>query len=214
MTTEQTSQPEKKQIDWEAIQTHYSAGIRSLMDIAKEYGVSDAGILKRAKRDDWTRNLTARIQAKADAKVSAALVSEEVSARRSANEREIVEANAELQYKVRISHRKDIQRVKTLLLLQLGEAELQTVDIALFKQLGELMACPDDNGIDKLNELYKKALSLPSRVTVVKQVTETLAMLIKLEREAFGIDKEEKASGGYESLLRELYKLGKDAAEQ
>ena len=197
---------EKKQIDWEAIQAHYSAGIRSLMDIAKEYGVSDAGILKRAKKEDWTRNLTARIQAKADAKVSAALVSEEVSARRLVNEREIVEANAELQYKVRISHRKDIQRVKALLLLQLGEAELQTVDIALFKQLGELMACPDDNGIDKLNELYKKATSLPSRVTVVKQVTETLAMLIKLEREAFGIDKEEKASGGYESLLRELYK--------
>ena len=60
MTTEQTSQPEKKQINWEAIQAHYSAGIRSLMDIAKEYGVSDAGILKRAKKEDWTRDLSAR----------------------------------------------------------------------------------------------------------------------------------------------------------
>ena len=45
-----------------------------------------------------------------------------------------------------------------------------------------------------------------TRSAVVKQVTETLAMLIKLEREAFGIDKEEKVSGGYESLLREVYK--------
>jgi hypothetical protein len=206
MTTEQTSQPEKKQINWSQIANDYRAGIKTLRQIAEENDISNVAILKRAKRDDWTRDLSARIQAKADAKVSKALVSSEVSKERAANEREIVEANAELQYKVRISHRKDIQRVKALLLLQLGEAELQTVDIALFKQLGELMASPDDNGIDKLNELYKKALSLPSRVTVVKQVTETLATLIKLEREAFGIDKEEKASGGYESLLKELYK--------
>ncbi len=205
MTTDEKKP--RKEIDWEAIQAHYSAGIRSLMDIAKEYGVSDAGILKRAKKEDWTRNLTARIQAKADAKVSAALVSEEVSARRAANEREIVEANAELQYQIRISHRKDIQRVKALLMSLLEEAESQSDDRQLYKQLGELLASPDEDGnVDKLNELYKKATSLPQRVTVVKQVTETLATLIKLEREAFGIDKEEKASGGYESLLRELAK--------
>ena len=205
MTTDEKKP--RKEIDWEAIQAHYSAGIRSLMDIAKEYGVSDAGILKRAKKEDWTRNLTARIQAKADAKVSAALVSEEVSARRLVNEREIVEANAELQYQIRISHRKDIQRVKALLMSLLGEAESQSDDRALYRQLGELLASPDEDGnVDKLNEIYKKAMSLPQRVTVVKQVTETLATLIKLEREAFGIDKEEKASGGYESLLKELAK--------
>ncbi len=206
MTTEQTSQPEKKQINWSQIEADYRAGIKPLRQIAEECGITHTAIRKRAERDDWTRDLSAKIQAKADAAVSKAAVSNQVSKERDATEREIVEANAELQYKVRISHRKDIQRVKALLLLQLGEAELQTVDIALFKQLGELMACPDDSGIDKLNELYKKALSLPSRVTVVKQVTETLATLIKLEREAFGIDKEEKASGGYESLLKELYK--------
>lgn len=204
MTTEKKS---RKDIDWESIRAHYGAGIRSLVDIAAEYGVSDAGILKRAKKEEWTRDLSARIKAKADAKVSAALVSEEVSAKRLVTEREVVEANAEMQYKIRISHRVDIQRVKNLLMSLLAEAESQSDDRALYKQLGELLAAPDeDNNVDKLNEIYKKAMSLPQRVTVVKQVTETLATLIKLEREAFGIDKEEKASGGYESLLRDLYK--------
>jgi hypothetical protein len=205
---------EKREINWTQIENDYRAGIKPLRQIAEECGITHGAIRKRAERDDWTRDLSAKIQAKADAAVSKAAVSNQVSKERAATEREVVEANAELQYKVRIAHRVDIQRVKALLLLQLGEAELQTVDIALFKQLGELMACPDDNGVDKLNELYKKALSLPQRVTVVKQVTETLAMLIKLEREAFGIDKEEKASGGYESLLRELYKAAALAAEQ
>ena len=140
------------------------------------------------------------------------MVSSEVSKERAANEREIVEANAELQYQIRISHRKDIQRVKALLMSLLEEAESQSDDRQLYKQLGELLASPDEDGnVDKLHELYKKAMSLPQRVTVVKQVTETLATLIKLEREAFGIDKEEKASGGYESLLKELAKA---AAEQ
>ena len=178
-----------------------------MRQIAEENGISNVAILKRAKRVDWSRDLSARIQAKADAKVSKALVSSEVSKERAANEREIVEANAELQYQIRISHRKHIQRVKTLLMSLLGEAESQSDDRQLYQQLGELLANADEDGnVDKLHELYKKATSLPQRVTVVKQVTETLAMLIKLEREAFGIDKEEKVSGGYESLLREVYK--------
>jgi hypothetical protein len=202
---------EKKVINWTQIEKDYRAGIKPLRQIAEENGITHGAIRKRAERDDWTRDLSAKIQAKADAAVSKAAVSNQVSKERAATEREVVEANAELQYKIRISHRVDIQRVKALLMSLLGEAESQSDDRALYRQLGELLASPDEDGnVDKLNEIYKKAMSLPQRVTVVKQVTETLATLIKLEREAFGIDKEEKASGGYESLLRELYK----AAEQ
>ena len=47
--------------------------------------------------------------------------------------------------------------------------------------LGKMLASPDEDGnVDKLNDLYKKAMSLPQSVAVVKQVTETLATLIKL----------------------------------
>lgn len=198
---------EKKQTNWKQIEADYRAGIKTLRQIGEENGITHGAIRKRAERDDWTRDLTAKIQAKADAAVSKAAVSNQVSKEKAATEREIVEANAELQYQIRISHRKDIQRVKALLMSLLEEAESQSDDRQLYKQLGEMLANPDEDGnVDKLNELYKKAMSLPQRVTVVKQVTETLATLIKLEREAFGIDKEEKASGGYESLLKELAK--------
>ena len=189
------------------IEVDYRAGIKTLRQIAEENGISHQAIDKRAKKEDWMRDLTAKIQAKADAAVARAAVAKSVDKEKVATEREVVEANAELQYQIRISHRKDIQRVKALLMSLLEEAESQSYDRQLYKQLGELLASPDEDGnVDKLNEIYKKAMSLPQRVTVVKQVTETLATLIKLEREAFGIDKEEKASGGYESLLKELAK--------
>ena len=51
----------RAQIDWDGVELHYRAGIRSLMDIAKEYGVSDAGILKRAKRDGWEKNARSKL---------------------------------------------------------------------------------------------------------------------------------------------------------
>lgn len=45
----------RKQIDWDAIEPHYRAGIRSLKDIGAEFEVSDAAIIKHAKRDGWVR---------------------------------------------------------------------------------------------------------------------------------------------------------------
>lgn len=51
---------DKKDIDWNAVELEYRAGIKSLKAIGNEFGVSDAGILKRAKRDGWERDLSAR----------------------------------------------------------------------------------------------------------------------------------------------------------
>ena len=42
-------------IDWNAVELEYRAGIRSLRAIGAQFGVSDAGIIKRAKRDSWVR---------------------------------------------------------------------------------------------------------------------------------------------------------------
>ena len=50
----------RKAIDWESVEMQYRAGIRSLRDIGAEFGVSDVAIIKRAKRDEWTRDLSHR----------------------------------------------------------------------------------------------------------------------------------------------------------
>jgi hypothetical protein len=70
----------------------------------------------------------------------------------------------------------------------LQELEDQTFDTVILGQLGELMRSPDDAGMDKLNDLYKKIISTPGRVDTAKKLIETMKSVITMEREAYGID--------------------------
>ena len=184
------SDAKKKLIDWEAVELHYRAGIRSLKDIGAEYGVSDAGIIKRAKRDGWERDLRAKIQAKAEAKVSASLVSAEVSAQTKASERQIVDANANKIADVRLAHRHDIHRNRAIVARLMDELEAQVGpdNSALLADLGDMLRSPDENGQDKLNDLYRKIISLPERAKTAKTLAETLRIAVDMERQAFGMD--------------------------
>lgn len=60
-----SDKPEKVAVDWEALEPHYRSGIRSLKELGKEFGCSDAAIVKHAKRNGWERDLSAKIKAKA-----------------------------------------------------------------------------------------------------------------------------------------------------
>lgn len=177
----------RKVVDWEALELQYRAGIRSLKDIGREFNVSDAAIVKRAKRDGWERDLKAKIQAKADAKVSASLVSAEVRAQTKVAERIVVEANAEAVANVRLAHRVDIQRGRRLVLKLLAELEQQTDQVPELQELGEMMRKDDDKGQDRLNDIYRAVISLPERTKTMKALAEALRILVSLEREAFGI---------------------------
>ena len=72
----------------------------------------------------------------------------------------------------------------------LDELELQTGpdNAALLGELGELLRKEDDKGVDKLNDLYQKIISLPGRAKTMKDLGETVRVLIGLERQAFGLD--------------------------
>ena len=184
----------KRVIDWESIEREYRVGIRSLKDIGAEFGVSDAGILKRAKKDGWSRDLTDRIRARAEAKVRASAVSDEVSAQTAATEREIVEAVANVQASAQLNQRRDVSRSRSIVQKLFAELEGQIDGIECFEQLAVLMAKPDDKGVDKLNDLYLKVISFPSRVDSAKKLSESLRVLVELERKVLRIKDEEPTS--------------------
>ena len=177
-------------IDWERIELDYRAGVKTLRQIAEENDVTHGAINKRAKRDGWERDLSAKIVAKAESLVSKAEVSKQVSKEALVTERAVIEANAQAIADVILSHRKDIQRNRSLAGKMLSELEAQTNDPELFEQLAELMAEPDQSGVDKLNMLYRKVLSLPSRIDSAKKLAETMRVMVALEREAFGVGAE------------------------
>ncbi|HEC1398745.1 hypothetical protein N8X75_10965 [Enterobacter hormaechei subsp. xiangfangensis] len=174
--------------DWEAIETAYRAGVMSLREIASQHGISEGAIRKRAKRDDWSRDLNAKIQQKADDLVRKQEVRKQVRNESTLTERVLIEATAEVIATVRMEHRGDIRRARELTNRLFDELGAQCADVSALEQLGDIMFDPDDKGRDRLNEIYQKVISLPSRVKSMKDLSDSLKTLIGLEREAYSIE--------------------------
>lgn len=174
--------------DWEAIETAYRAGVMSLREIASQHGISEGAIRKRAKRDDWSRDLNAKIQQKADDLVRKQEVRKQVRNESALTERVLIEATAEVIATVRMEHRGDIRRARELTNTLFDELGAQCADVSALEQLADIMFDPDDKGRDRLNEIYQKVISLPSRVKSMKDLSDSLKTLIGLEREAYSIE--------------------------
>lgn len=181
------AQPEKATPDWERIEADYRAGVLSLREIAGAHGLTEGAIRKRAKRDEWTRDLAGKVQAKAADLVRKEEVRSAVRTEGAYSEKEIVAANSEKVANVQITQRKDIGRAKALAMSLLEELEVETGSIELFRELGELLRSDDDKGQDRRNDLYQKVISSAGRIDSMKKLAETLKTLIGLEREAYGI---------------------------
>lgn len=185
--------------DWERIEIEYRAGVQSIRQIAQAFGVSDGAIRKRAKTQEWTRDLNGKIKAKAEAIVRTEVVRTEVrnSPEYKATEKETIDANANLIASIQINQRKDIQRARNLCMGLFDELEhmIGLDNIALLQDFGDVMRKEDDKGQDKLNDLYMKIIQLPNRVRSMKDLGDTLKTLVGLEVQAYGLDKkqEEKA---------------------
>lgn len=182
---------EKKTVDWESIEKDWRAGIKTKLQMSQEYGVSRAAIDKHFCRLGIERDLGEKIRQRADALVTQAAVDEVTRSvtqnRLVTTEKEIVEVNARNQADLILAHRKDIPRYQKLTAAIMAELEAQTGSKELFDQLAELMHSPDEKGVDKLNEIYRKVIATPQRVDSFKKLTETYKILIGLERQAFGI---------------------------
>lgn len=175
--------------DWIAIEADYRAGVKTLRAIADAHGITHGAINKRAKQLGWDRDLAPRIAAKAEALVSKQQVSKEVSKRRLDTETAVVEANAKLISDIILGQRQDVVKLRDLVNDLMGELAHQTGYRELYEQLGELLHAPDEKGLDRLNEVYRKVISLPSRIDGAKKLVDAFDRLVERERQVFNIDK-------------------------
>jgi len=196
---------DKATTDWERIELDYRAGVLSIREIAEARGCSHTAINKRAKKEGWERDLKAKIQAKADALVSKREVSTLVSTERLETEKGVVDANAQVIADIRMAHRRDIKRSRNLCLSLLEEMEQQTTNLDLYEELGEMLRSEDKNGMDRKNDLYSKVISSAGRITSMKQLADTLRVLVGLEREAYSIMNEDKAPENIPDGLGHFY---------
>lgn len=194
----------KRKVDWDRIEPDWRAGVKSVQQMADEYteatgiSVTRGGINKHFKELGVERDLAAKVQSKAKAIVSAAMVSGKVSTETTATDSQIINASAMSVATVRIAHRNDISSSRALVQRMLAEIELQTDSPELFDRLAKLvMDAPDVETKDEaaarklLQDSFYKVIGLSGRVDNVKKLVDAMKTLVGLERQAFGILDEE-----------------------
>jgi hypothetical protein len=187
-------EPKQSAPDWERIEADYRAGILSLREIAAPHGITEGGIRRRAKSKGWSRDLAAKIKARAEDLVRKEAVRAECTQPEyGVPEHEIVEVNAQIVASVDRRHKETSSRAQKLISELIAELEAQTGNIELFDQLGDLLdrSTDDSEGRgkeDKLNRIYQAVISMGGRIDGLKKLVETFEKLSKFERLAYRLD--------------------------
>lgn len=181
-------------VDWDAIEPDWRAGIKTKKQMAEEYGVSRAAMDKHFAKAEVERDLTAKIQAKAEAMVTQAQVTRSVTQDHNrATEAEIVQANAEfVALKVQVQ-RDGAGEAVDLSMSHVRECAAMGNAIEDLAKLGEIMASSDENGKDRLGEVYRKVISFAGRVDAGKKAIESLRLSVELQRKVLRIKDDSSA---------------------
>lgn len=191
-----------KLVDWERVEAEYRIGIKSLREIAEPFGITEAAIRKRAKRDKWSRDLTSRIRLKAEDKVrKAAMVRVPSTNLSEQNEEDVVEFVAENNAFLITQQCERVVGALSLADAMYQELRSQTSDIEDYKKLGEIMYSADAKGQDELNKAYMKAISLPIRIDNLKKLADSTKTMTELQRKIHKID-EDNSQDTFEDWLR------------
>ena len=211
--------PRLTESDWTLVEKDYRAGLLSDRQIGEKYGVSHGSVQQQAKKRGWSRNLIGRSIAKAEEKLAREeLATKLASETKVASEKELVDSTSDVLVEVMRGHRSDSARLRSVVTALLSKVETIINETELFEQIGVLCCNPDEKGIDKINELYHKVISLPSQTDTTKKLAETMKILIELERKIFkidvGDDPIEAAARGAAQGATQAVASGVDAAMQ
>lgn len=150
----------KPKVDWEGIEREYRASQLSLSEIGQLYGISKGRISQVATSKNWDRDLSAKIKAKAEAKLNDSLLNDSLNAKqKKASDQERIEAGAEAVTRIVLEHRKDAQELR-----EKAKAYREELD-----------SCGDD---------------VHRRTQTLKMLTEIEKQVVSIEREAFNIGKD------------------------
>lgn len=168
-----------KQPDWEAIERAYRAGLLSVRAIGESHGVNHATILKRAKKEDWKRDLTDQVRAATKQKVTTA-VTIKSNQSKVVTDAEIIEEASDQAAAVILAHRS-------------GLAQWRGIADKLSTVLADMDVTPDNAG--------DFARSLNAGVDAQLKV-------IKGERQAYNLDTEtgDKTVSDLAALMDDLSK--------
>ncbi len=181
--------------DYERVHADYSAGIRTLRDMAQQIGCSPAALLNHARKHKWTRDLRARINAKAEERVNKAVLNaqlhEQQKAARAATEQAVVDAGAEALARVRLAHRQDIANARGIVQALMAELAAITHEPELLGKVHMALALGEEPPEGLLRQVAQIVTDLPGRAKVADTLLGALRTAITLEREAWGLNSQQ-----------------------
>lgn len=202
----------KQKVDYGRIERGWREGVLSPRQLAEAYtketgqSVSHAAIIKHFKSRGVERDLSEKIRTKTESIVTQAMVTGEVTPVTTMQDKEIIESASIHIANVDIRQRKDVARYQDLM-NKLFE-ELDTIsgqDNA--DALEQLSVMIENEGLASEDALiqFKRISTLGSRVKVAKDLGDTIAKLIPLERTIYKMDKEvEERKDPLGDLLKSL----------
>lgn len=202
--TPETPPPIKKRkkgepVDWQAMQPFYCAGVLSNRQIGEMFGVSHTAVANKAKELGWERDLSDRIAAHTERKmlVATAELSNPVAVEsRKLTENALVETWTDAVVKVRMGQNERFARVAKLCMNMFEELEEQVAARPLLNELADLMVRPNEQGIDRLNDIYRKVIEFPGQVRAMKDLADVIGQLTAWETRAFRLDSAPLGDGG------------------
>ena len=206
-----TGKGSKSQIDWEAVEREYRTGIRSLRDIATEFGCVEGAIRKKAKAQEWERDISAKVAAKAEALVRRQEVRAEVRTENAVSEREQINASAQMMADTVLSQRDNVKRAMAVVIALWNEVEAAGDYTEKFRRVGEMMRNDDDFGQDRLNDMYHAAIGMPQRVKNVKLLADALKVLIELQRKILKLDEQTERNNDSAAKMSDAQRVSRIA---
>ncbi|NCP41217.1 MAG: hypothetical protein GW848_12060 [Rhodoferax sp.] len=197
----------KSSPDWELIERHYRAGVKTVRQLAIEYGVSHTAIQKRATKFGWERDLTQKIQQTTQSIVATKVVAKLVATETKLSDAATVKAYAEASAAVELLQRDDVT-----LAMKVSRSQLEEVAILCdpeFRErlvaLGEANDKSTENRSDKANELYQYIISLAGRVKLSKEIAAAHGVYIPMQRKILKLDAEgDKSQSSVDALLAKI----------
>lgn len=179
---------DRVKVNWEKVELAYRANVKTVAQIAKEFGIKDSTLRSRAKRNRWSRDLGKRIRLEANKIVNANAVKREVG-RLESIENTTVEENAKLTASIRISHRKDIGTARQLSMMLFDDLKAQ-IGADNRKRLEDLFITALKAGVidESALEAYERVTSVSNHVRTLKDLADIMTKFVALERQAYGLD--------------------------
>lgn len=168
-------------LDWEAIEKDWVAGVKNLSVMSREYGVSRPGIEKHCKKLGLERSLAPKIREEAEKRLQREAVAEGLRE----SEEDIVAANAERQVGIRRRQRSRLDRMDEtcdVLLANLMELGIERVKL---EQL--ILACGQQEGMTDLAERLEKLAGIEKQAAILERLSYVAKNVMQMENDAWGL---------------------------